>query len=471
MKPQKFTKILWRVAVPIAFGLTWTTAAALQVPGPLVETGWLAEHQAEVVLLDVREDVASYLGTPPGPGQTPDIGKLTGHVPGAISVPWKRVVVKGAEQGAPLKAMLPPPEAFAALMRDSGVNNDSALIIAGRGATAKDQAYATRLYFTLKYFGHDNVALLNGGTAQWAQEGRPLAYNQVTPSKGEFAVTQTREDLLVDTKDVEAAVQAGDLQLLDCRTEDRYLGLSYKRDAVSPEHKGHIAGAKTLPFILLGDNAGPAKLYSTQEIRDVAALKGVDLDAPTILYCDTGTTASLGWFVLHEVLGNEDTRLYDGSMHAWSRLDPAHAVAALGEARKDEARDEASRTESETGHQAALMGPPRSLQTLVDERRDALRRRRNAYFDAASGRHLFQPAWLTAREEMLDGYQDSRRAAHRQYRDSTKLYRDAMRDAYAPWSRPRHEWAEIRHFVSQMEQLDRQEHYDALRLTRAYAPW
>jgi thiosulfate/3-mercaptopyruvate sulfurtransferase len=380
------------------------------------------------------------------------------------------VVAKGAEQGTALKAMLPAPEAFAALMQESGASNGSAVVIAGRGVNVKDQAYAGRLYFTLKFFGHDNVALLNGGTAQWAQEGRPLAYTEESADRGTFAVTETREDLLADTEAVEEAIESGEVQLVDCRTEDLYLGLSYKRQLVSPEHKGHLSGAKTLPFVLLGDSAGPAKLYSAQEIRDVAALKGVDLAAPTILYCNTGVTASLGWFALHEILGNEGTRLYDGSMHAWSTLDSSHQVVSLAETTAEAVAEEAGRPEAETRLQASLVRPPRSLQTLVDERRDALRRRGNDYFDAASGRHLYQSAWLTAREEMMDGYRDSLRAAHREHRDRVKLYRDAMRDAYAPWSRPRHHWAEIRHFVSQMEQLDRQELYDGLRFAHAYAP-
>ena len=426
MKPRTFTKMLWKAVAPVAFGLTWTSAAAMQVPGPLVETDWLAEHEGAVVVLDVRKDATSYLGTPPKPGEKPTINKLTGHVPGAVSVPWKKVVAKGVEQGTALKAMLPAPEAFSALMQESGVNNDSAVVIAGRGATAKDQAYAARLYFTLKYFGHDNVALLNGGTAQWAQEGRPLAYTEEPVTKGTFVVTGTRDELLADTNEVDEAAKSGGAQLVDCRTEDQYLGLTFKRNFVASEHRGHIAGAKLLPFVLLGDNAGPAKLYSAQELRDVAALKGVDLSAPTILYCNTGVTASLGWFALHEVLGNEETRVYDGSMHAWSTLNPAHQVVSLAEATAEAVTEEAAGPDAETGLRTALITPPRSLQTLVDERRDALRHRRNGLFDAASGRHLFQPAWMTAREEMMDGYRDSLRVTQRQYRDTMKLYRDAM---------------------------------------------
>jgi thiosulfate/3-mercaptopyruvate sulfurtransferase len=473
MRPQASYKTIWRFLVLAALGSTWASAAALQVPGPLVETGWLADHKGEVVVLDVRKDAASFVGAPPATGK-PDLTRLTGHIPGAVSVPWKQVVTKATEQGKTLKSMLPSADAFAALMRASGVSNHSAVVIAGRGTTAKDQAIAARLYFTLKYFGHDNLALLNGGTAQWAKQGRPLVYMQEPVAQGDFGVLETREQLLADTRAVEEAVATGATQLADCRTEDFFLGLSFKRGFVPPEHKGHLAGAKTLPFVLLADNTGPATLFPKEQIEAVARLKGVDLEAPTISYCNTGTTASLGWFALHELLGNRDTRLYDGSMHAWASLDPTHAVVSLSETTGEPTEEVpmAGAEQPATSLAAMPLGAlPRSLQTLVDERRDALRRRRNATFDAVSGRHLYQTPMTAAFERTSVAYQDARRAAQRQYRDEVRRRQDAMRDFYAPWSRPHHEAAELRHFLSQMRQLDRQELLHDWRFANAYAPW
>jgi thiosulfate/3-mercaptopyruvate sulfurtransferase len=434
-----------------------------------VETGWLADHQGEVVILDIRKDSQSFLGEPPAGGK-PDLKKLTGHIPGAVSVPWKQLVVKVEEQGTELKSMLPSAEAFAALMRASGVSKDGAVVVAGRGTTAKDQAIAARLYFTLKYFGHDNAALLNGGTAQWASEGRPLAYTKEPVPEGDFVVKETREHLIADTQAVEDAIAGGETQLVDCRTEYYYLGLTFKRKVVSPEHKGHLAAAKLLPFVLLADNAGPAKLFPAQQIESVAAIRGIDLDTPTIAYCNTGTTASLGWFALHELLGNRETRLYDGSMHAWSKLDPSHAVVSLGQ-RGNDSQTSAEEGSAASGMQGVLVAPRRSLQTLVDERRDALRRLRNARFDAVSGRYLYQSPVTAGFERMSDAYRDARRAAQRRHRDAVKVQQEAMRDIYAPWTRPYHEDAEMRHFLSQMRQLDRQELYDGLRFAHGYAPW
>lgn len=472
MKFKAGPRLLCRLLVLVLLGLAWISAAALQVPGPLVETGWLADNQGKVIILDVRKDAKSFLGVPSSSGKQPNLKNLAGHIPGSVSVPWSRIVAKATEQGKALKAMLPAAEDFTALMQASGVNNDSAVVIAGRGTTAKDEAFATRLYFTLKYFGHDNVALLNGGVTQWAKEGRPLAHNPKSPATGSFSVRETRMQLVVDTEEMERAVAAGEVQLADCRTEDFYLGLNFKRKFVAPEHKGHLAGAKALPFVLLADNSGPAKMFPAEQIRSVAKLKGVDLEAPTITYCNTGVTASLGWFALHELLGNEDTRLYDGSMHAWSSLEPSHSVVALGQTEPQEGSiAETSSAVAESGLQRFVAVEPRGLQALVDERREALRRRRGEHLDAISGRSFYQPPWLVARDEMMNDHRDRMRALHRVQKEEARRYSNAMRDFYAPWNRTYRDRAEMRSYLSQMHQLDRQEYRDSLIFAHGYAPW
>jgi len=471
MKSQRLIYVVRWILVPLAIALVWTVTQAAQVPGPLVETGWLADHQEEVVILDVRNDASSYLGKPVGPTKKPNLKKLVGHIPGAISVPWKKIVAKGEEQGKKLKGMLPSPKAFAELMQASGVSKDSAVVIAGRGSTAKDQAFATRLYFSLNYFGHDNVALLNGGTAQWAKEGRPLSYMATAekPVKGDFIVVEIRKHLIANTSDVENAITQGDVQLVDCRTEDFYLGANYKRKFVSPEHKGHLSGAKTLPFVLVAENWAPAKLFSRDEIRKVAALKGVDLTQPTITYCNTGVIASLTWYVLHELEGNQQTQLYDGSMHAWSTLGSESQVIALAAAGEKEAARGAKTSARESAEQAlVLLRPQASRQLLVDERRDELRRRRDRQFDAFSGRHFFQPPGMIVRSEMMDNYRDRTRESHRQHRDAARLYHEAYQRIYTPWSGAFHDRAEARHYAFQMDQLDREEFLDNLRFNRLY---
>jgi hypothetical protein len=122
------------------------------------------------------------------------------------------------------------------------------------------------------------------------------------------------------------------------------------------------------------------------------------------------------------------------------------------------------------------IAPPPSLQTLVDERRDQLRERREAQLDAISGRYAYMSPWLVSYDRNMELYQDAMRQLHRQRRDHSQLHHDAWMDAMHPWSRPQRNWSRIRSYLTQMEQLDRQEARDAWLATRGYAfagpiPW
>ncbi len=118
----------------------------------------------------------------------------------------------------------------------------------------------------------------------------------------------------------------------------------------------------------------------------------------------------------------------------------------------------------------ALPRPPRSLQSLVEERRDQPRQRRERYFDAFSGRHFRYPPWMIAQDEMMDAYRDSMREAYRQYRDASGLHHRAYRSLYMPWSRAFHDWAETRQYALQMDQRDREEVFDSIRFGQVYGP-
>jgi hypothetical protein len=106
---------------------------------------------------------------------------------------------------------------------------------------------------------------------------------------------------------------------------------------------------------------------------------------------------------------------------------------------------------------ALLAEPPASLQTLVDERRDALRRRRNARLDAYSGRYGPWSDGYAAYDAAIERHHDALRRLHRQERDAVRLHHDAMLDAIVPWSRPHRDWVRQRSFLRQMDQLDWQE--------------
>ncbi len=116
----------------------------------------------------------------------------------------------------------------------------------------------------------------------------------------------------------------------------------------------------------------------------------------------------------------------------------------------------------------AALDPPRSLQSIVDERRDTLRLRRERLFDAVTGRQFYRPPWLVAEEAVRDDYRDAMRRLYRRHRDHMKLFHDARRDLFMPWSRGLREQAEAYSFLTQMSQLDRQEYFDNFLFTRPF---
>jgi thiosulfate/3-mercaptopyruvate sulfurtransferase len=174
----------------------------------------------------------------------------------------------------------------------------------------------TRAYWTLKYFGHDRVALLDGGMAKWVAEKRETVTAPAAPgSGGDYKAGAVREEILARTPDVLAAVQRKDVQLLDGRTAEFYLG-EKKKDYVYA--KGHIPGARLVPNTELA-NPGTKAFKTAAELKQVFANGGIDAGKPVITYCDSGQLSTGAWFVAHELMGNRKARMYDGSMHEWTK--------------------------------------------------------------------------------------------------------------------------------------------------------
>ncbi|MDZ7754541.1 MAG: rhodanese-like domain-containing protein [Gammaproteobacteria bacterium] len=330
-------KLFATKGLALAAGVWATQAWALQVPGPLVDTAWLAKNQDDVVVLDVRRDKQSFIRKMGGSGEVAGVqacgakgggGGVSGHIPDSALIEWKEIAVKDKANGVELHDMVPSKGDFEKLMQKSGVDQGSAVVIATPGDGMPSIADGTRLYWTLKYFGHDNVALLDGGVAKWGAEKRKIEYGRTRPSNGNWSATTERRDMLATLEDVQQGMRDG-VQLVDIRTPDYYLGLKHKAKKV--KGKGHIPGAKNMPFMVIGkESPEGTTLYSTDELRRISTELGLDPGKPIITHCNTGHLASSGWFVMHELLGNKDARLYVGSMNEWS-ADPARPVSNRSE--------------------------------------------------------------------------------------------------------------------------------------------
>jgi thiosulfate/3-mercaptopyruvate sulfurtransferase len=292
---------------------------ALNVPGPVVDGTWLAAHAGEVTVLDVRNNAKSFTASPEFETDKKSgkkfLVELGGHIDGAVHVNNKKVRTDRVVDGLKLKGMLPERGDFETLVRSWGVQAGRPVVIVYPGMETMDFNDASRLYWQFKVYGEDNVAVLNGGTAGWIAEGRAITSDVSKPAAGNWsAVADRSAELAATTMDV-AKAQADGAQLVDARNDASYLGLS-KSGAVSAY--GHINGARNVFNGLFTQGNDAQRLLNAETDRDIFKMSGVNPDAATITYCNTGHQASAVWFVMHEVLGNKQVKLYDGSLHQWS---------------------------------------------------------------------------------------------------------------------------------------------------------
>ena len=318
------------LSIAIGFFLFSISAQGVaQLPGPLVETDWLAKNQDKVVILDVRKDVKSFTKKPlyrkDKKTKKQKLVRVGGHIPGANLVNYKKVRTKIMVDGKEVTRMIPPKKAFEQLMQDSGLNQGDNVVIVSKGQSNGDMTIATRLYWTLKYYGHKNLAILNGGTAQWILDKRKISSRMSKPKKGNWIATVEDKSIFASSEDVANAVKNKDTQLLDTRSVSQYLGTFYKKSYVYDN--GHIEGAINYPNELITEAKLPARFISKDDTQALMKRLGIDSSAKSITYCNSGHLASGTWFLISEIIGNKNVKLYDGSMHQWTlEKRPAESV-------------------------------------------------------------------------------------------------------------------------------------------------
>jgi len=296
-------------------------AQAVQVPGPLVDSAWLAKNQKNVLILDVREDPGSFTRKPvikvDKKTRKMKIVNVGGHIPGAVLVDYKKIRANKKLGGMQLQKMLPGKKAMENMMQALGANQDSAIVLVSRGQSNLDMTGATRMYWQLKYYGQNNMAILDGGVAQWLTDGHKVSIGKTTVSKGNWKVTAERNEILATSDDVARAMKDGSVQLVDNRPISQYLGVVYKKSYVYAP--GHIPTAKSFPNELFTAAGAPAKFNSADKLTSLSEAMGIDPKKPAISYCNSGHLATGGWFYMHEVMGNKNVKMYDGSMHEWTK--------------------------------------------------------------------------------------------------------------------------------------------------------
>ncbi len=286
---------------------------------PLVETDWLAKHMEDVVVLDIRTDKKGFVSTPAYHHNKKTnekiLARVGGHIPGAQFILYENVRDKRVFDGKTIKYMIIESDKFENIMQTAGVNQDSHIVITTNAESEFDLTIASRVYWQIKYYGHHKVSILNGGTAQWITDGREISSTAHEVPVGDWNAEQELPAIFADSHQVMAAMQNAEIQIVDIRPLGQYLG-TFKSSKVTA--KGHIPTAKVLPVDLLSSRDMPVKFSSKEELLELANALGIDSQRPLITYCNSGHMASGGWFVFHELLGNKQARLYDGSMHQWT---------------------------------------------------------------------------------------------------------------------------------------------------------
>jgi len=317
------TMMAWLLpfGVPHNIEVVARAEAASALPGSLVTPQWLHDHLQDVVVVDVRDNVKQLTAEPKF--SVAKDGKRTlvqtgGHIPGALSVDFGKIREERVIDGMKLTAMMPSKEFFEKAMDDAGLDKGSAIVIVSVGNDIASLDMATRLFFQLKYFGTDNVAVLNGGMNAWINAGYPISVEPIAARKGNWAATAERKEILASTEDVKKVLQNGAVQLVDARPVAQYFGIAKSPVVLAA---GHVPGARSFPAEVASRPAdGAARFMSADAYRAIFKQQGIDPERATISYCNTGHLGSGAWFVAHEILKNNKARLYAGSMNEWTHL-------------------------------------------------------------------------------------------------------------------------------------------------------
>jgi thiosulfate/3-mercaptopyruvate sulfurtransferase len=271
--------------------------AAYAHPEALVDTAWVAEHQADpnVRLVEVDVDTSAY---------------EQGHVPGGIAWNWTTQLCDT------LRRDVIPKDAFEQLMAESGIGNDTTVVLYGDN----NNWFAAWALWQMKLYGHDDVRLMNGGRKKWLEEGRELTTEAPRVSRASY--TATGPDLSLRTFLSEAMETAANHSkaFVDVRSPDEFTGKILAPPGLPEtcQRGGHIPGAANVPWGQVCQEDGTFKPYD--ELKALYAGKGVTGDQPIITYCRIGERSSHSWFVLTYLMGYERVRNYDGSWTEWGNL-------------------------------------------------------------------------------------------------------------------------------------------------------
>ncbi|MFB6207609.1 MAG: sulfurtransferase [Haloglomus sp.] len=232
-----------------------------------------------------------------------------GHAPGAIGFNWETQLQDQTERDILDK------EDFESLLGSHGITEDSTVVLYGDNSNW----FAAYTYWQFKYYGHDDVRLMDGGRDYWVENDYPLTEEVPDFSAQEYDASGPYESIRAYRDDVDHAIDKG-IPLVDVRSPEEFKGeiLAPPGLQETAQRGGHIPGAKNISWAATVNDDGTFK--SREELKELYNTEGIDDSQSVVAYCRIGERSSIAWFALHELLGYENTTNYDGSWTEWGNL-------------------------------------------------------------------------------------------------------------------------------------------------------
>jgi thiosulfate/3-mercaptopyruvate sulfurtransferase len=263
----------------------------------LVTTDWAADHLNDegVRFVEVDVDTQAY---------------ESGHIPGSVGWNWKKQLQDQLQRTIASK------EDFQQLLRDSGISEDTTIVLYGDN----NNWFAAWAYWLLKYYGHKDVRILDGGRKKWEAEDRELTTEEPDVDSTDYKITEIQKEYRAFRRDVAEKLNSENLGLVDVRSPDEFTGKILAPPGLDElsQRPGHIPGASNIPWSKAVNDDGTFK--SKEELKAIYEKEGITPDKEIISYCRIGERSAHSWFVLNELLEYPKVRNYDGSWTEWGNL-------------------------------------------------------------------------------------------------------------------------------------------------------
>jgi thiosulfate/3-mercaptopyruvate sulfurtransferase len=267
-------------------------------PEVLVSTDWVAQNFSapNLRLVEVDVDTTAY---------------DQGHIPGAVGWNWQTQLQDN------IRRDLIDRPALERLLSASGISNSTTILLYGDN----NNWFAAYAFWQLKYYGHKDVRLINGGRKKWLEEKRPLTKDPANVTPAAYRATQVDESVRARKEEVSAIVEGRKPgQLVDVRSVDEFTGKIIAPPGMTEtaQRAGHIPAAANIPWAQASNEDGTFKSFD--DLKKLYESKGVTGKDEVIAYCRIGERSSHTWFVLKYLLGYNNVRNYDGSWTEWGNL-------------------------------------------------------------------------------------------------------------------------------------------------------